>query len=231
MDKKINLEQNKIQSEYFSKYEDIWNQVEGFEEEVFCYMSDYSDNEYVLSWSQEDLKNFIYNFAENIMRWIFKLEQKNLPSNPDFEWLEKIFSDFLKRYEDDESLSKVFKRIDLIKRTKNSEMENNPQKTDESEEDYEARIHNIITQKCKIIIEDETFRLQKETKEQFKYLKETYSNIFENAEYVGGIYGFPLRASLVALNYEERNIYVTYSDFMEWNNTEDFEKIILHMMS
>lgn len=222
------VEYNKMQLDFFSKYEETRNGVEGFEKEVFCYLNKYyADDSYVLSWTHEDLENFIFDFAENYMRWLFKIDFKNLPSNPDFEWIEKIFRDFSKRYEDDESPAKVFKRIDLIRRTEAFEMENNPQKTDESDEDYEARIHNIIAQKCKTIIEDETFQLRKETKEKFKYLKETYPNIFENTEFVGGIYGFPLSASLVALNYRGRSIYVTYTDFMEWNNTEDFEKIIL----
>ena len=77
-----------MQLDFFSKNEDIWNKVEGFEKEVFCYLNEYyADDEYVLSWTQEDLETFIYDFAENYMRWILKLELKSCPSNPDFEWL------------------------------------------------------------------------------------------------------------------------------------------------
>ncbi|MCI6317444.1 MAG: hypothetical protein SO238_07835 [Treponema sp.] len=106
-------------------------------------------------------------------------------------------------------------------------MKKNPQLTDESDEEYEARIHNIIAQKCKKLIDIETSKLRTETNEKIKYLKETYPHIFGETKYVGAIYGFPLEASLVALDYRGRNIYVTYEDLLKWDNTEDFGKIIL----
>lgn len=226
-------EQNKMQLDLCSKYEDLWNRVEGFEKEVFCYLNKfYSDDEYVLSWTQEDLETFIYDFSENYMRWIFKLELKSKPLNPAFEWIEKIFNDFAEHsyrfnIETDESPSKFFKRIDLTNRIEDLEMEQNPRNLNESDEEYEARIHNIIAQKCKKIIKIETFKLRTETKEKINYLKETYPNIFEKINYVGGIYGYPFGASLIALDYEDRNIYVTYKDLMKFDNTKDFEKIIL----
>ena len=150
-----------MQSDFFSKNEEIWNKVEGFEKEVFCYLNEYyADDEYVLSWTQEDLENFISDFAENFMRWIFKLELKSLPSNPDFEWLGDIYNEFAEHsyrfnIKTDESPSKFFKRIDLTNKTEGYEMDKNPQLTDESDEEYEARIHNIIAQKCKKLIEIE----------------------------------------------------------------------------
>ena len=227
------LEHNKMQLDFFSKHEEIWNEVEGFEEEVFNYLNEYyADDAYVLSWTQEDLKTFIYDFAENYIRWIFKLELKSWPSNPDFEWLGDIYNEFAEHSyrfskKTDESPSKFFKRIDLTNKTEDYEIDRNPQLTDESNEEYEARIHNIIAQKCKKIIDIETSKLRTETKEKIKFLKETYPHIFGETKYVGGIYGFPLEASLVALDYGGRNIYVTYADLMKWDNTEDFEKIIL----
>ena len=222
-----------MQLDFFSKNEEIWNKVEGFEKEVFCYLNEYyADDEYVLSWTQEDLETFIYDFAENYMRWILKLELKSWPSNPDFEWIGDIYYEFAEHsyrfnQQNDESLSKFFKRIDFTNKTEDYEMDKNPQLTDESDEEYEARIHNIITQKCKKIIEIETSKLQTETKEKIEYLKETYPHIFGETKYVGAIYGFPFKASLVALDYGGRNIYVTYKDLMKWDNTEDFGKIIL----
>ncbi len=42
-----------MQLDFFSKNEEIWNKVEGFEKEVFCYLNEYyADDEYVLSWTQ-----------------------------------------------------------------------------------------------------------------------------------------------------------------------------------
>ena len=147
-----------MQLDFFSKNEEIWNKVEGFEKEVFCYLNEYyADDEYVLSWTQEDLETFIYDFAENYMRWILKLELKSWPSNPDFEWIGDIYYEFAEHsyrfnQQNDESLSKFFKRIDLTNKTEDYEMDKNPQLTDESDEEYEARIHNIITQKCKKLL-------------------------------------------------------------------------------
>lgn len=209
-----------MRSDLFSKYKDIWNEAEGFEKEVFVYLNEYyADDEYLQSWTHEDFKNFVFNFAENFMRWVFKLELKTLPLIQDFEWIEKIFSDFSERYEDDVSPSKVFKRIDLINRIECYERETNPQNENECDEKFEAE--------CKTIIENETSELRMEAKEKIKSLKKNYPSIFENVEYVGSIYGFPLRASLIALKVGEQNIYVTYEDLMKWNNTEEFNKIFL----
>lgn len=217
-----------MRSDLFSKYKDFWNEAEGFEKEVFCYLNEYyTEDDYLRSWTCEDFKNFIFNFAENFMRWLFKQELKTLPLIQDFEWIEKIFSDFSERYEDDVSPSKVFKRIDLINRIEGYERETNPQNENECDEEYEARIHNIIFEKCETLIEKETSELRIESKEKINYLKEIYPSIFEHVEYVGSIYGFPLRASLIALKVGEQNIYVTYEDLMKWNNTEEFNKIFL----
>lgn len=227
------LEHNKMQSDFYSKNEEIWNKVEGFEKEVFCYLNEYyADDEYVLSWTQEDLEKFISDFAENFMRWIFKLELKSLPSNPDFEWLRDIYNEFAEHsyrfnIKNDESTPKFFKRIDLTNKTEDYEMDKNPQLTDESNEEYEARIHNIIAQKCKKLIEIETSKLRTETKGKIKYLKETYPHIFGETKYLGVIYGFPFEASLVGLDYGGRKLFVTYEDLMKFDNTEDFDKIIL----
>lgn len=217
-----------MQSDLFSKYKEIWNEAEGFEKEVFAYLNEYyADDEYLQSWTHEDFKNFVFNFAENFMRWVFKLELKTLPLIHDFEWIEKIFSDFSERYEDDVSPSKVFKRIDLINRIEGYERETNPQNENECDEEYEARIHNIIFEKCETIIEKETSELRIESKEKINYLKEKYPDIFEHIEYVGSIYGFPLGASLIALKSGEQKIYVTYEDLMKFDGMTDFEKIIL----
>lgn len=191
----------------------------------------YSDDEYILSWTQEDLKRFIFDFAENSIRWMFSVELKSLPAISDFEWIGEVYNDFARssyRFKrEEEPVSEYFKIIDFSVRNEDSEKEQNPMYYNETEMEYERRIHNILSDKCKKIIEFQKVKLKTETKKRFEKLKTEYPQIFKEYKYSGTIYGFPFRASLVTLNYGGKNIHVTYEDFMNWNNTDDFERYIL----